>query len=269
MKKLMLAGLLVTSTLATTAYAHGDKEYATFTSDHCSINMNYGVVVEANSIRFLDNDNTIVQINNQKDLFVNGKQVDLNDDQQALVSDYAAGVNEQIPRVVNIALDAVEIAFSALSHVATGLTGEENTATDSLNESFAAIREKVSTRFHSEDGAVYLAEQDFDDLDQFIEDELEGEIENLVANSVGDILIAVGQAMNDEEGDFEQKMEAFGERMERMGEDIEVAVEAQAEELGAEAELLCEELHDLNKIESQLSESVTALADFDLIEVRD
>ncbi|QDP00401.1 DUF2884 family protein [Thalassotalea sp. PS06] len=269
MKKLMLASVIGSVCLLGTANAHEDKDHLTFSSDHCSINMNYGVVVENDTIRFLDNDNTIVQINNQKDLFVKGKQIDLTDDQQALVSDYASGVNQQIPKVVNIALDAVEIAFSALSHVATGLTGEDSSSAESLNQSFAKIKEKVSTRFHAEDGSVYLAEQDFDDIDQFIEDELEGEIENLVVNSVGDILIAVGQAMNDEEGDFEQKMEAFGERMERMGEEIEVAVEDQAEELGAQAETLCADLHDLNELEDELTSNVDALADFNLIEVED
>ncbi|WP_394172575.1 YggN family protein [Thalassotalea litorea] len=267
MKKLMLASVIGSLCLLGTANAHEDKEHVTFNSDHCSINMNYGVIVENDTIRFLDDDNTIVQINNQKDLFVQGKQIDLSDDQQTLVTQYAAGVNQKIPKVVNIALDAVEIAFSALSHVATGLTGEDSDSTESLNQSFAKIKEKVSTRFRAEDGSVYLAEQDFDELDQFIEDELEGEIEDLVSNSVGDILIAVGQAMNDEEGDFEQKMEAFGERMERMGEEIEVAVEGQAEVLEAQAETLCADLHDLNELEDELTGNVDELADFDLIQV--
>ncbi|TLU66779.1 DUF2884 family protein [Thalassotalea litorea] len=267
MKKLIIASLLGSVFAVGAAYAHEENEYSSFSSDHCSINMNYGVIVENDTIRFLDEDSTIVQINNQKDLFVEGKQISLSDDQQALVSEYAAGVNQQVPKIVNLALDAVEIAFSALSQVAIGLGGEDSESAQSLNQSFADIKEKLSTRFHSEDGSVYLAEQNFDSLDEFIEDELEQEIENIVTDSIGNVFIAIGQAMNSEDGDFEQKMEAFGERMERMGEEIEVAVEDKAEHLEAQAETLCTDLQQLNALEDQLTSNVDELADFDLIDV--
>ncbi|WP_185962618.1 YggN family protein [Thalassomonas sp. M1454] len=265
MKKLLLAGL--TATLLSSQVMAHDNDHHSFSSDNCAIDFNYSVIVEDKSIRFLQDKNTYVQINNQQQLFVKGKEVDLNDQQQKLLNEYAQGVHQQVPEIVDIALDAVEIAFSAVSHVVKGFSGEDAKANQRIESIFTKITEKVHTRFNNEDGYYFLAEQDFNEVDQFIEDELEQEIEAVVTNSIGDLLTAVGSAMNSEEGNFEENMEAFGERMERMGDDIEAEVEDKAQELGAKAELVCTNLKTLDKVESELTDSVAELENFNLISV--
>ncbi|OUS28693.1 hypothetical protein A9Q98_07490 [Thalassotalea sp. 42_200_T64] len=268
MKKLMISTVASALLLSGTAFAHDDHDgNYSFSSDNCSVDVNYGIVVEKNNIRFVNDDETYVQINNHQQLFVEGKQVALTDRQQALVSEYSEQINQQVPEVVNLAIDAIDIAFHALTQVMNGLNGENSDNHERLEQVFGKIREKVETRFNETDGNYYLAQQDFDEFDQFIEDELEGEIEELVSSSVGNLLIAVGSAMNSEEGGFDQKMEAFGERMERMGEDIEVAVEAKAEKIGLQAEQLCSNLKDLDQLEDELTASIDELAKFNLLTV--
>lgn len=267
MNKLLLAGLTSSLLLSTQVMAEDNDSNYSFSSNECSIDLNYSVAIENSHIRFINNDQTLVQINNQEQLFVKGKQINLTDRQQALVSEYAEQVNQQVPEAVNLAVDAVEIAFQAIGHVVTSISGEDSQSNERLDTIFSKIKNEVDKRFHEEDGNYYLAQQNFDEFDQFMEDEIEGEIEGLISESVGDLLIAVGTAMNNEEGDFEQKMEAFGERMETMGEEIEVAVEAKAEAIGVKAEELCHNLKDLDNLETELSNSVDELADFNLLTV--
>lgn len=267
MNKLLLAGLTSSLLLSTQAFAKDDDSHYSFSTDECSINLNYSVAVENNHIRFINNDKTLVQINDHEQLFVKGKQIQLTERQQALVSEYSEQINQQVPVAVNLAVDAVEIAFEAISHVVTGLSGEDSQSNDRLESIFTKINAEVDKRFHEEDGNYYLAQQDFGEFDQFMEDEIEEEVEGLISDSVGDLLIAVGTAMNNEEGNFEQKMEAFGERMETMGEEIELAVEDKAEALGAQAEELCHNLKDLDTLETELSNSVDELSDFNLLTV--
>ncbi len=271
MNKLIIAGFASSLLLSTPSWAHNDENEHnySFGNQNCSVDFNYGVVVENNSIRFIENDNTVVQINDQSQLFVEGKEVKLTASQQAMVNEYASGINEQIPGIVNIAIDAVEIAFNAITHVVTGLGLEESDAGDRLDAVFANIKEKVNEKFNHDNGSYFLAEQNFDEFEQMMENELADEVEAIVSDSVGSILIAVGKAMNEEEGSFEEKMEAFGERMERMGENIELAVEDKAEKLGEQAEVICQNLKSLDKLEHELSDNVDALSDFDLINLSD
>ncbi|WNC73193.1 DUF2884 family protein [Thalassotalea psychrophila] len=268
--------LLSTALLSTATIAHennhgSDSNYGSysFNSDECSIDVNYGVAVSEDSIRFINKDETYVQINNNQQLFVEGKLVNLTDRQQALVSEYSEQINQQVPAVVNLATDAIEIAFQAVSHVVIEISGDNEESKARVDNIFTKINAEVEKRFNEKDGNYFIAEQDFDEFDQFMEDELEDEIEELIADSVGDLLIAVGTAMNSEEGNFEQKMEAFGERMENMGRDIEAAVEGKAEGLGEQAEQLCHNLKSLDQLESELSNSIDEMNSFNLITVSD
>lgn len=264
--------LLSTALLSTSTIAHENSHETgnySFNSDECSIDVNYGVVVEADNIRFINNDETYVQINNSQQLFVEGKLVDLTERQQALVAEYSEQINKQVPEVVTLAEDAVEIAFQAVSHVVIGLSGDNEKSKARVDSIFTKINSEVEKRFNEKDGSYFIAEQDFDEFDKFMEEELEDEIEELITDSVGDILIAVGSAMNSEEGSFEENMEAFGERMENMGSDIEKAVEGRAEELGKQAEKLCNNLKSLDLLETELTNSIDELDGFNLLTVSD
>lgn len=277
MKKSLIANLsasllLSTALLSTATIAHEnnhDKGSYSFNSDECSIDVNYGVVVAGDNIRFINDDKTYVQINNNQQLFVEGKLVDLTDRQQALVTEYSEQINKQVPAAVNLATDAIEIAFQAISHVVIGISGDNEKSKARVDSIFTKINSEVEKRFNATDDTYFIAEQDFDEFDQFMEDELEGEIEDLIEDSVGDILIAVGTAMNSEEGNFEENMEAFGKRMETMGRDIETAVEGKAEKLGEQAEKLCHNLKSLDQLESQLSKSIDEMNGFNLLTVSD
>lgn len=266
MNKILSTGCATLLLLTSQAFAHEDNNFS-FNNDECSIDFNYGVVVEAQNIRFLNDDSTYVQINNNQQLFVKGKEVELTASQQSLLREYAQGITTEVPQIIDLALNAVELAFSAINQAVTGLGLEDDESGQRVNAIFVKIKDAVNQRFSKDNGHYYLAEQNFNEFDQYMEDELSAEIEAIISDSVGNILIAVGNAMNDEDGSFDEKMEAFGKRMETMGDNIEQAVEARAEELGVQAEQLCGNLKNLDMLEEELSDNVDELAQFNLIKV--
>lgn len=269
MKKLITAGFASSLLLSTSIWAHSDEHNYSISNDECSVDLNYGVIVEDDSIRFIDGDNTFVQINNNYQLFVRGKEIALTPEQQATITQYANGVNEQVPEIVHLAIDAVEVALNAVNEVVIGLELGDTQSSQRIDDLIIKVKEQVHARFNDDNDSYFIAEQNFDEFEQLMEEELGDEIEQIVSDSVGNILIAVGKAMNSEEGSFEQKMEAFGERMERMGENIEIAVEAKAEKLGEQAEKVCSNLKVLEQLETKLSDNIQALSDFDLINISD
>ncbi|MDN3652030.1 DUF2884 family protein [Thalassotalea ponticola] len=268
MKQTLLAGLTLISAISYSAVAHDDNDgnNYNFTSEQCSIKLNYGLVIKDEQIRFIDNDQTIVQINEQTDLFINGKLIALDNQQQALLKDYAQGIHRQTPVVVNLAHDAVAIASSALGHVLAAFSDSED-AEQKINSLSSRLEQKIGQRFSNDQGDYYIAQQNLDDLDSVIENELESEIDELTASIVGNLLIAAGKAMNEEEGSFAEKMDAFGARMEAMGEEIERTVETEALALEQHAEELCQGLKQLDDTELRLQQHIDDFKDINLIDV--
>ena len=126
---------------------------------------------------------------------------------------------------------------------------------------------RLRSRFNHSDESYYIAPQDFDDFDEIFAGEFESEIEAIVTDSVGTILIAVGEAMtHKEEQSTEQRVETFDQRIETMGNDIKLDISKQANALENKAEIICSTLMKLDEIENKLQLEIPALAEFNLIE---
>jgi len=98
-----------------------------------------------------------------------------------------------------------------------------------------------------------LTSRDADGLSQ----ELESEIESLIKESSGHMMVLIGKMMLKGEGgmkDFEQQMEAFGESMEARGEQLEKSANA-----------MCGKMERLEALETQMQEQIPAIAAFDLL----
>jgi len=233
----------------------------------CDINFKYGVVIDPTHIRILDKNQTLVQINGSKQLFVRGQEVSLSKEQQQLVIEYSSGIRQQIPEIVSIAIEGVEVGLKTVNKVIAGLTGENSATHQKLQKRFDELQWRLRSRFNHSDKNFYIAPQDFDDFDEIFAGEFEHEIEEIVTESIGTILMAVGEAMtNEEQESSEQRVNTFGERMSTMGEELELEISSKADAIATKADLFCHQLKKLDKIETQLTEIIPQLSDFNLIQ---
>ncbi|MGB1262382.1 MAG: DUF2884 family protein [Cognaticolwellia sp.] len=236
-------------------------------AQQCDINFNYGVIIDPAHVRMVTHGQTYVQINGQHQLFVNGREITLNSEQQNQLSEYSTGIRSQVPAIVSIAIEGVELGLKAVNKVISGLTGENSASHQQFQEKFDEMKWRLRARFTHSDESYYIAPQDFDDFDEVFAGEFEKEIEAIVSDSVGTILVAVGEAMTHrEEQSSEQRVDTFDQRISSMGDDIKFDISNQANALEDKAEKICARLVKLDELENSLQAEIPALSEFNLIE---
>ncbi|MBA6292176.1 YggN family protein [Colwellia sp. MB3u-70] len=235
-------------------------------AQQCDINFNYGVIIDPAHLRIVNQGQTYVQINGQHQLFVYGREIALNKAQKSQLSEYTRGIRSQVPAIVSIAIEGVELGLKAVNKVISSLTGENSATHQQFQEKFDEMKSRLRTRFNHSDESYYIAPQDFDDFDEIFTGEFKKEIETIVTNSVGNILVAVGEAItHKEKQSTEQRIETFDQRIESLGNDIKIDISNQANTLENKAAIICASLLKLDQIENKLQLEIPALAEFNLI----
>lgn len=205
---------------------------ATAAAHQCSFGIDAELEITPERVVIDDDDLGEVVIGADGELEIDGRDVALDAEQQEAVEAYADQLREVVPAVIDVAIEGVEIGIVAVTEVFAALTGGETPA--SVDESLKDLRADIDARLGRRDGTWYVREDGISDLDETL-DSMEPLIEEAVAESVGALLMAVGQAIASGEGSLDGRMEAFSERMERMDEDIEARVEKRAEAIEARA----------------------------------
>jgi hypothetical protein len=233
----------------------------------CDVNFNYGVVIDPHHIRMLDHHQTYVQINGQDQLFVNGREISLNNEQQALLSQYTSGIRQQVPDIISIAIEGVDIGLKAVNRVIGGLTGENSASHLKFQKKFDDMQSRLRKRFNHSDNNYYIGAQDFDDLDEIFAGKFENEIEEIVSDSIGTILTALGEAItsDDDTQNNEKRVDTFDERMTSMGKDLKLEISTRVNSLEQKSDVFCQNLIQLDIIETKLQRSIYQLLEFDLI----
>lgn len=207
------------------------------------------------------------RINNDGQLWLDGKVISTDSNTRALLRDYQAGVRTQTLETVALVEDALVLAADAVNSVLTELTGDSLDSHPALQNAMDKIKtgsERVVVRSGD---TIELYGSRFNSMDDAFGEEFEQAIEEAVTSSMGSILMLVGQAISSGEGNFEQRMEAFGERMERFGEDLEARMDVQSQALEQRGESMCANLQQLDVLESQIQQAIPQMQKYDLIEV--
>jgi hypothetical protein len=239
-------------------------------SQQCSINLNYGVIIDPKHIRIVDKGKTQVQINNTKQLFIGGREVVLSKEQQKLLNSFSEGIRQQVPEIVSIAIEGVDIGLRAVNEVVAGLTGENSASQQKVQAKFDELKWRIRARFNQSANNYYIAPQDLNDFDEMFTGEFEQEIEAMISTSIGSILEAVGQSIlvddNSSEYGGETRITTYDKRLSNISKGLELEVTERAKALDKKAAIFCQQLTYLDKIEAQLHQAIPALKDFNLIE---
>ncbi|WP_226960764.1 DUF2884 family protein [Thalassotalea sp. LPB0316] len=233
---------------------------------HCSVNFNYGVIIDPRHIRTIDKGITNVQITNNSQLFIHGREISLTDQQKDVLAHYSLGIREHVPAIVSIAIDGVDIGLKAVNKLVGGLTGENSESHQKLQENFDELHWRMRRRFNHSDDSYFVAPQDFNDFDEIFAGDFEKEIKEIVASSVGTILLAVGKAMTaQEEGEMEDRMANFDQHLSELGQEIELDINEKTKVIETKASEFCNKLIDLDESETKLQQAIPELLPYNLI----
>jgi hypothetical protein len=253
--------------VSTNLYAH----------DACDIELDTGVTLNESKLEFFNaSENTenekqiLYTIRNDHSLIVHGQKIELNAHQQRLVTKYAKDIRAMVPQVRTIALEGVDLALEGVNLAFNELLGEGNNVGEELTQELSTLKDEVAGRFTEKHGITVGAKgingKGFTGeelLGKEFEQRIESAVEKAVINSMGSILMAMGQEMlfsDKESNSLETRMEDFGES-------IADEMEHRAEKIEKKAEVLCAALTDIDKLEEQLKTSISPLADINVISV--
>lgn len=253
--------------VSTNLYAH----------DACDIELDTGLTLNETTLEFFnpsenaENKKQILyKINNDHSLIVHGQEIDLNDHQQALVTNYAKSIRAMVPQVRTIAIEGVDLALEGVNLVFNELLGTGNNVGVELTQELSTLKDEVATRFTAEHGITIgengINGKDFtgeEILGKEFEQRIESAVEKAVINSMGSLLMAMGQEIlfsDTESNALETRMEGFGES-------IADEMELRAEKIERKAEALCAAIADIDKLEEQLKASIAPLANINVISV--
>lgn len=262
--KWLTIGLLATSLYSTATIA-----------TPCNVNINHGIVIDPSHIRILNQDRTYIQINAAQQLFIEGREITLSASQQALLKEYSTEIRKQVPEIVSIVLDGLEIGLKSVNKVIGGLTGENSESHQKIQEKFSEVQMRLHKRFSHSDQNYFIAPQDFDNFDELFTGEFELALEEIISASIGTILSAVEQVLSDNNNEYaevrsesggEQRVNTLDQRLASLGQDLKLEMGSRVTALGIKAEQFCQGLIKLNTIESQLKQQIPQLSEFELID---
>ncbi len=232
----------------------------------CHIELEHGLIITPEHIRVMDKNRTVLQINNDEQLFIQGYWKQLSEPEQLLLRQFSEGLRREVPEIVDIAMDGVSLGIDAINQIIDGVSGG---SAPLIKRQFEEIKFRFKERFNHTDDIFYIAPQSLDEIDDFFEDELSEKIKAVVSESLGAILIALSEALSSAETNYEINHDDFGERMEKLSKQIDIKLSEKSTVLEAKAQLFCEHLKELDEIETALQKSVPELHRFDIVRSKD
>ena len=260
-KKLLLSVAVTSALISGHAFAH-DKSFQT---NNCDMELDGHIQYYQGNLTVTMDNGSVMEIDAKHNLKINGEPVSLDREQQKWVSDYYNNIDTAIPMTLTIASEGLKIANVAVTEVFTELLGGDQMG-DDFRELFDSLDAKLQTSFYDDAGNIRVDSTKFDEpgwFDESWEQEFETQIESLITESMGRILITVGTQMLWEGGD----MSEFEEKMERWGEDLEYRLESQAATLEEKGDALCEVLKKADYAEGKMQASISGLDGLNLLDI--
>lgn len=254
----LIASSLTAALASPLVYAH----------ESCNVDLSAGFKINANSIEFLEDNkdrHSLYKITDGKELYVDNDKVALSDQQKNLVKQYDAKIRELVPQVKSVAIDGVDLAVEGVNLAFNGLLGEGNVVAADLTKELNLIREQVATNLTIDNG-IYVGVDGLESeelLGKDFDQRIESVVEKAVLNSMGSILMAMGQQMIAGDG-AEQNFET---RMENFGETIEHEMESRSEKIEEKAQALCINIAKLDVLEEKLKAGIKPLANTNVFTV--
>ena len=237
-------------------------------ANQCDIEFNGNLTLENQILSIQTTNNKQVRIYADKTLSVDGEKIALSNRQQQWLTNYYDGITAAVPEAADIAKDALILAGDALNQAFGQLLGVDSDVLADLSYRIDQLNQEIQFNFYAEDGSIRIRSEQFKNGEFFgseWEHKFEQEIEQIVTQSIGGLMVALGTQLIFSGGD----MDEFERRMDTFGEQIENRIEFQSAALETKANALCTRLSKVDYAESKLQKNIKELADLDILSVKD
>ncbi|MCG9767611.1 YggN family protein [Pseudoalteromonas piscicida] len=252
-----LLSAIALSCAVLTSFAHANNK--------CDVELGHGLIITDNEIRIVDDGQTRIQINNDSQLFILGRWIELDQEGERVVREYSLGIRDTVPELVNLATDGVNLGLSAIEQVVEGMSDKEP---EVLKTQLQYVERALMDKFKRGDDFFFIAPQSLSKIDDFFTKEISQKIHSAVHGSLGSILVSLGDAFKSREGNIEDRINDMGQRMEIISKEIDKSLQKKAHQLEEKAAEYCECLNTLDQTEEKLQRIVPELVAYDLVQIR-
>ena len=232
----------------------------------CDMELQGGLRITNATLEFTADEKVQYKILKNQDLWVNDRPLVLNPSQQQLVKQYAASIRALVPEVRQVSLDGVDLASEAMHLVFQEILEPDNDTAKKIDHEFSLLKRDIKNSF-ADGKTINVNQKGISDGD-FFGMNFESRISNIVEASGKEIswnlIKSLGGAIfsdSDKRGDFETRMNKFGEKMEHQ-------MKARSEQLGKRSEAICHSVILLDAQEEELKKSIKAISQFNLILIK-
>jgi hypothetical protein len=254
-----LTALLSTAAMAHDNESHSHHNYSDYSNYSCNVNLAHSVQVTPQYVQVLDGQTSLYRITDDSQLFIDGDKISLTPEQQQLVDQYHALIQELAPKVAQLVSQALALAQQAITSIFGEMFGDDANMQQKIEVVTEKFERRLAPLINDNQGEYFLSKEHIDAAGDDLAKEIEQDVEELVKASAGQIMMFIGKMMmaGDEDlSGFEQRMEQFGQQMKYKGKDLE-----------QQANQMCQQMERLESLESQLQQSIPKLADYDLLKV--
>ncbi|MBO1254183.1 DUF2884 family protein [Alteromonas sp. 5E99-2] len=208
----------------------------------CDYDLRRGVVVGNDTVRILDESRTRYQINQAKQLFADGRLINLTTNQQSLIFRYSNGLTAVTPEITLLAKDGLGLITDNITRIYSGLVGGDIEGLNQLQSAMKNVKNSVREKYGF-NGEYYFINPGQLEMNEGVDASLREQITSGFSN-VSAILTAIGTFNVSAEGNEDEFM------------------------LKKRAKSTCAELEELNSIETKLQNEIPALKKLNVIEAR-
>ena len=246
MKKTLAASLLLAST---TAFAQS-----------CPVDVQNDIHIAGEQVSVYQSGEPKMRIDENNQVYINGKRLELDEIQQKAVDAYSQGVKEYLPKMADIADDGVGIASDILNEVSARFDSKESFAkVETLIDDYS---QKAQQKFY-QGGEFVMPADMFENVDSDWKQEFEQAMKHVSIESLSGLFSALSQEMKNGELNFSELQEQFSELKVK----IEEKVRARSGEITTKANDLCDSIKGLAEEEKELHRVVPALKDYQMFEI--
>ncbi|GLP98103.1 DUF2884 family protein [Paraferrimonas sedimenticola] len=230
----------------------------------CDLNIDQNFSIEGDKLTLGDKDASQMVLTPQG-VFKDNKPVDLSAEAKAQAEKYRQMLVGKTPEIVDLVQQALKITETTLSELITPLLNEKNQ--QGLETLVNNMRERVSKMAGEDNRGYYFIGSD-KAIDNFIDEETEAEMRDLLQSVAGQFMAEVGaQMMNG--GDGAEALQQKMAQLQNLGTDLEARLKEQSEQLERQANKLCEDLKKVEPVEEKLNALMPELGNLRLFKPSD
>jgi len=217
------------------------KDRGDHTIKSCDVDSDYALSTSGNAFVFTRDDAKApkrMSLGGGK-LYVDGAEAQLNAADQARVAAFEGELRQLLPEVQKVTIEAIDIAFTALTEVPPGRASHPKASVAKLEKSHAQARRELESR------PAFVFSKEGDDALAAIVDPIVAEFVPEITGSAVSLAMKMVFASEEKRADMEK-------RLEHMGDEIDQKVNARAEKLEPLAEAMCQRMRRMDTIDNSL-----------------